>query len=73
MRSAAPVFSAQEARNPGLRQDSVLDNTDICDNIQGLHKICKSWAIGQGVQHLANVQTSRRLFLPHSTCNLLRD
>ena len=57
MRSAAPAFSAQEARNPGLRQDSVPDSTDIRHYIRGLHKICKSWAIGQGVQHLANVQT----------------
>ncbi len=61
-RSAAPVFSAQEARNPGLRQDSVPGSTDICEYIQGLHKICKSWAIGQGVQHLANVQILTRYY-----------
>jgi hypothetical protein len=62
MRSAAPVFSAQEARNPGSRQDSVPGSTDIREYVRGLHKICKSWAIGQGVQYPANVQILTRYY-----------
>jgi hypothetical protein len=55
MRSTAPVFSTQEARK--LRQDSVPGSTDIHEFLQGLHKVWKSWAIGQGSQYLAYEQT----------------